>query len=158
MMRLTYLNQQSDGGALNLRRSADCLTEDELDAKPYPYFDGGVMKASGAGKFAFFSSRNNNFSNRDQTGILCVRGTDDDGETTTCSTTNGVLQDENSMISTAAASYDDDVEQDPALCNEEASRTDGAANNFGAASCLEDADGDDLLTGETQTIEQKDND
>merc|ERR1719218_581867 len=117
MMRLTYLNQQSDGGALALRRSADCLTEDELDnindkntrenhplncaklnAKPYPYFDGGPISASAPGEYSFFSSRNNNFSNRDQTGILCIRGVDDDGLDNTCSTVDGVLQDENVMI------------------------------------------------------------
>merc|ERR1719473_629906 len=40
-----------------------------------PYFNAGVMQAKKTGKFAYFSSRNNNFSNRDQTGVLCV-GTD----------------------------------------------------------------------------------
>ena len=62
-MRLAYLNQQSDLGSLGLRRGRPCLTQDELDdidnkqqrenhplncakmnAKPYPYFDAGVMK------------------------------------------------------------------------------------------------------------------
>ena len=92
-MRLAYLNQQGDKGALSLRRSEGCLTVAELkaisnkqerenhplncgklNAKPYPYFDGGVMKADTPGKFAYFGSRNNNFSNRDQTGVICVRG------------------------------------------------------------------------------------
>ena len=93
VMRLAYLNQQGDKGALALRRSLGCLTVAELkaidnkqerenhplncgklNAKPYPYFDGGVMKVDNPGKFAYFGSRNNNFSNRDQTGIICVRG------------------------------------------------------------------------------------
>ena len=58
-MRLAYLNQQGDKGALSLRRSEACLTVAELNAignkqlrenhplncaklnaKPYPYFDG----------------------------------------------------------------------------------------------------------------------
>ena len=66
------------------------------------------------------------------------------------------------MVSTydiAEINDDGKADQDPAICNEEASRTDGAANNFGAASCLDQADPtDDLLTGETTTTEQKDND
>lgn len=68
VMRLAYLNQQSDGGSLALRRGEPCLTQDELDAildeqqrnnhplncakmnaKPYPYFDGGVMQVSTPG-------------------------------------------------------------------------------------------------------------
>ena len=179
MMRLTYLNQQRDGGALNLRRGADCLTEQELDdindkntrenhplncaklnAKPYPYFDGGPIKGSAPGKFSFFSSRNNNFSNRDTTGILCVKGTDDDGEVVDCAKDKyGALQDTNLMISQAVGVTPEKAgEGDPARCNEEASRTDGAANNFGAASCQENAVGDDIIAGETTTTEQKDND
>lgn len=89
LMRLAYLNQQRDGGALVMRDGRQCLTEEELDAmssreqaqnhplncakmnaKPFPYFDGGIMWLSKQGWFPFFSSRNNNFSNRDQSGIL----------------------------------------------------------------------------------------
>jgi hypothetical protein len=63
IMKLAYLNQQSDGGSLTLRRGKKCLTEDELNAinnqdvqrnhplncaninaKPYPYYDAGLMK------------------------------------------------------------------------------------------------------------------
>jgi len=41
--------------------------------KPHPYFDGGLVEMSNCGsKFAFFSTRNNNFSNRDQTGSLQI--------------------------------------------------------------------------------------
>jgi hypothetical protein len=91
LMRLAYLNQQLDGGALVVRDGRQCLTEEELDAmgsreqaqnhplncakmnaKPFPYFDGGIMWLSKNGWFPFFSSRNNNFSNRDQSGILVI--------------------------------------------------------------------------------------
>ena len=69
IMRLAYLNQQSDLGSLGLRRGLPCLNQYELNlitnlaqrenhplncakmnAKPYPYFDGGVMKATVPGK------------------------------------------------------------------------------------------------------------
>jgi len=163
IQRLSYLNQQSDGGSLTLRRGLDCLTEQELDeiknknerenhplncaklnAKPYPYFDGGLMKMTQAGKYAYFSSRNNNFSNRDQTGIMCVR----DGSGNGCEDVNGVLQDENQMISTAAI-------REKSFCNDEASDyTKG--NNFGAASCIELTES--ILKEETQASTQADND
>jgi len=53
----------------------------KLNGKAHPYFDAGVVNikaGTGAtektGKtYAFFSSRNNNFSNRDQTMNICVR-------------------------------------------------------------------------------------
>jgi hypothetical protein len=44
----------------------------KLNAQATPYFDGGVVQMKKAGKFSYFSSRNNNFSNRDQTGQICV--------------------------------------------------------------------------------------
>ena len=44
------------------------------------------MKMATVGKHPFFSSRNNNFSNRDQTGIVCVKG---NGETCTPDTATG---------------------------------------------------------------------
>ena len=163
VMRLAYLNQQSDGGSLMLRGNKNCLTEEELDAiknknerenhplncaklnaKPFPYFDGGVMKAQKGGKFAYFSSRNNNFSNRDQTGILCVRG---DGETCV-NDASGVLQDENQHISTATI-------RSKSYCNDEASDY-SMGNNFGSASCIELDE--TLLLTETQASTQADND
>ena len=177
MMRLTYLNQQSDGGMLALRRGDQCLTEDELDdinnknerenhplncakinAKGYPYFDGGPMTLKQGGQFKFMSTRNNNFSNRDMTGLICVSGTNDDGEREECKLDgNGVLQDTNPMLSVSEIKRAE-PEQAPSKCNEEASQ-DKFANNFGAASCIENADPvSDILTGPTQTIEQKDND
>lgn len=162
VMRLAFLNQQSDGGSLQLRGNAKCLTAEQLDAisnknerenhplncaklnaKPFPYFDGGVMKLSQGGKYAYFGSRNNNLSNRDQTGIICVRG---NGEK--CLDDNGVLQDENRMVSSATV-------RSKSYCNDEASDY-TVGNNFGAASCISlDAS---LLIDETLASTQADND
>ena len=90
-MRLAYLNQQLDGGSLVLRAGKQCLTQAEIDAignrntaehhplncakmnaKPFPYFDGGIMVLKKNGVFPFYSSRNNNFSNREQLAVLCI--------------------------------------------------------------------------------------
>ena len=93
VMRLAFLNQQLDGGSLVLRGGKNCLTLAELNeieqnnkniaeyhplncakinAKPYPYFDAGIMFLKKAGLFSYFSSRNNNFSNRQQIGRMCI--------------------------------------------------------------------------------------
>merc|ERR1711907_926237 len=70
----------------------------KLNGKAHPYFDAGIVtiksntgataasngvKARGK-TYSFFSSRNNNFSNRDQTMDICVYSQGDvlDGETT----------------------------------------------------------------------------
>lgn len=37
-----------------------------------PYFDGGLVKMNKAGKWSYMSTRNNNFSNRNQIGWMCV--------------------------------------------------------------------------------------
>ena len=173
MRRLMYLNQQSDGGALQLRAGNDCLTEDELDAisnknerenhplncaklnaKPFPYFDGGVMVARRPGTYAYFSSRNNNFSNRDQTGVVCVRG---DGEACALDATTGVLQDANPMITVAPLPENPTLKQARARCFDEASQT-GVANAQGAASC-QSLDGTVVVLEDgTFAIENKDND
>jgi len=163
VQRLAYLNQQSDGGSLILRRDRKCLTEEELDqiknknerenhplncaklnAKPYPYFDGGLMKMTQAGKYAYFGSRNNNFSNRDQTGIMCVRNGDGSG----CEDVDGVLQDQNNGVTTAAI-------RSKSFCNDEASDY-SKGNNFGAASCI--TLDESILEAETQASTQADND
>lgn len=181
VVRLAYLNQQSDGGSLALRRGRDCLTQDELDAisnkqerenhplncakmnaKPYPYFDGGVMKADNPGKFAYFSSRNNNFSNRDQTGVVCVRGTTYKGKDEKCEvdTDTGVLQDTNYAISTSTQRYESRLKKLEAAsdCDDEAN-SNGAANDQGASSCISaSASGSDVLTVATFTTEQAAND
>merc|ERR1711998_524138 len=38
-----------------------------------PVFDGGLVKMNKGGKFSYMSSRNNNFSNRNQVGFMCVK-------------------------------------------------------------------------------------
>jgi len=180
VVRLSYLNQQSDGASIEFRDENDCLTEEELDninnqqerenhplncaklnAKPYPYFDGGIMSARKAGQFAYFSSRNNNFSNRDQTGNICVRGMKDDGTEEKCEvdTSTYTLQGANPAISTATMRISDTTSA-PAKCTDTTSGNDGSANDQGASSCLTDDSGtdDDMLSGGTFTVEQAAND
>mmetsp|Transcript_41361 Transcript_41361/g.95541 ORF Transcript_41361/g.95541 Transcript_41361/m.95541 type:complete len:957 (+) Transcript_41361:51-2921(+) len=181
IIRLSYLNQQSDGGSLGFRDENDCLTEAQLDninnqqerenhplncaklnAKPYPYFDGGIMNARKAGQFAYFSSRNNNFSNRDQTGNICVRGIKSDGTEEKCEvdTSTFTLQGANPAISTASMRISSGTAA-PAKCTDSANgEGSGAANDQGASSCLTDDSGtdDDMLSGSTFTVEQAAND
>lgn len=90
VMRLAYLNQQSDQGSLGLRRGRACLNQYELDqiadintrenhplncakmnAKPYPYFDGGIMRVNVPGKYSHLvTSTSNLFSIADRE--VCV--------------------------------------------------------------------------------------
>jgi hypothetical protein len=182
VMRLAYLNQQSDLGSLGLRRGQPCLTQEELDAilneeernnhplncakmnaKPYPYFDGGVMKVSVPGKFAFFSSRNNNFSNRDQTGVICVKGMKSDGTMENCylDGATGVLQDTNMALSTSLQQRMTRKDAAAAACIDSAnSNGKGTANDQGATSCLTSTSGSssDILSASTFTTEQAAND
>ena len=171
MMRLAYLNQQSDSGSLILRTSKPCLTSDQLDAilnqdvadyhplncaklnaKPYSYFDGGVMIMKKSGWFPYFSSRNNNFSNRQQIGVICV-GAD-------CKVNNdtSVLQDENPMTNgvsqIASASK-------VSVCFDTANGEVGANSN-GVTSCLPKTmtinSTAHILTTETSASQEGDND
>ena len=109
---LMYIGQEAE---LNDKFNVQCLSQDQLEdinnknrrenhpqncaklnGKMHPYFDAGVVKiktATGAsatqGKsYSFFSSRNNNFSNRDQTMQICVRpaGTATNAAMTTATT------------------------------------------------------------------------
>ena len=87
VMKMAFLDQKRNL-ALTGRR---CMTREELEAinnrnarensefncakinAAYtPYFDGGLVTMRAKGAFTYFSSRNNNFSNRDQTGRICV--------------------------------------------------------------------------------------
>jgi hypothetical protein len=170
VMRLAYLNQQSDSGSLLLRQGRHCLTSTELDAylnqdqadfhplncaklnaKPYTYFDGGVMVMRKKGWFSYYSSRNNNFSNRQQIGVICV-GPD-------CKVHNGtdVLEDTNPMTNgvekTASATK-------ISACYDTASGQNGANAN-GVTSCLPKTASDatsNVLTGETFAHQEGDND
>mmetsp|Transcript_10059 Transcript_10059/g.10870 ORF Transcript_10059/g.10870 Transcript_10059/m.10870 type:complete len:992 (-) Transcript_10059:478-3453(-) len=174
MMRLAYLNQQSDSGSLTLRGGKSCLTQAQLDAisnsdtadnhplncaklnaKPYPYFDGGVMIMKKNGWFPYYSSRNNNFSNRQNIGVLCV------GSTCKVDPATGVLQDQNpqttgtSTVTTSAATT-------PSKCYDTASGSDGANAN-GAHSCLPTAAAVSqnityIISTETFATQEQDND
>lgn len=44
----------------------------KLNAAATPYFDGGVIRLTKRGRFLYMSTRNNNFSNRDQKGFINV--------------------------------------------------------------------------------------
>lgn len=99
------------------------------------------------GWFPFYTTRNNNFSNRQNTGIICVGGN--------CPVESGTntLQDQNpaitgkSMTRNAFRTCEDTLNQD------------SQANANGATSCLTTASGDSIvLTGETFTVQQFDND
>ena len=87
IMKLAFLDQKQSL-AMTGRR---CMTREELQAinnrnaretSPFncakinaaftPYFDAGLITMRKRGAFTYFSSRNNNFSNRDQTGRICV--------------------------------------------------------------------------------------
>jgi hypothetical protein len=46
----------------------------KLGGAPSPYFDAGLMKMKVTGRFAYMSTRNNNFSNRSQKGLIIVGG------------------------------------------------------------------------------------
>jgi hypothetical protein len=121
------------------------------------------MKASVAGKFAFMSSRNNNFSNRDQTGVICVRGKKADGSTENCNltTTQGVLQDTNIALSTNKQERMMDATARVSKCLDEAnSASSGTANDQGATSCITLSTGGDadILSTESFTTEQAAND
>jgi len=54
------------------RRERDPQNCAKLNGAREPYFDGGLVQMRKPGKFAYFSSRNNNFSNRDHKGFVCV--------------------------------------------------------------------------------------
>jgi hypothetical protein len=85
--KMAFLNHKEELAA----EGQTCLTQQELnninnqnqrDTNPrncakvntaHPYFDGGLQSVTAKqGTFGFFSSRNNNFSNRDQTMGICV--------------------------------------------------------------------------------------
>jgi hypothetical protein len=85
--KMAFLNHKEELAA----QGQTCLTQEELnninnenqrDTNPrncakvntaHPYFDGGLQSVTAKrGTFGFFSSRNNNFSNRDQTMGICV--------------------------------------------------------------------------------------
>ncbi len=174
IMRLAYLNQQSDSGSLTLRGGKACLTQAQLDAisnsdtadnhplncaklnaKPYPYFDGGVMIMKKNGWFPYYSSRNNNFSNRQNIGVLCV------GSTCKVDPATGVLQDQNPQT-TGTSTVTTNAATTPSKCYDTASGSDGANAN-GAHSCLPTAAAVSqnityIISTETFATQEQDND
>jgi hypothetical protein len=144
IMRLSYLNQQSDLGSITLRAAKKCLTQKQLNAipnfevadnhplncakmnaKPYPYFDGGLMIMKKSGWFPYYSSRNNNFSNRQNIGVICV------GSNCKVDNSTGVLQDRNPQTN----GITQEVNTAPSTCVDSAGGAAGATAN-GAHSCL----------------------
>lgn len=175
MMRLAYLNQQSDRGSLVLRQGRNCLTTSELDqirnqdvadfhplncakinAKPYSYFDAGVMIMKKKGWYPYFSSRNNNFSNRQQIGVICV-GDD-------CKV-NGdmVLQDTNPMTNGVGMRAVTEATFAVSKCYDTAAGENGANSN-GVTSCLPEVEMATnesfkaVITAETFALQEGDND
>jgi len=173
VMRLAYLNQQLDVGSRVLRQNKKCLTQAELEAieainkdvaenhplncakmnaKPFPYFDGGIMIMKKWGWFPFFSSRNNNFSNRQQIGVICV------GPQCKVNNSTGVLQDQNpavngKSITRAAAPVAAPVASpvqsptDSTITNEVTSSSIITAESFAATQTDNDNTGDGVLMG-----------
>ncbi len=170
--RVGYLNQQRDSGSLVLRAGRPCLTQAELDeiakinrdvaefhplncakmnAKPFPYFDGGIMVMKKNGWFPFFSSRNNNFSNREQMAVICVGPS--------CSVNSDlVLQDQNPATTGVRP------QMSPSTCVDTANGDKGSNAN-GATSCLGGSPSDPnftpkfaILKVETRAVQEGDND
>ena len=167
IIRLAYLNQQLDMGSLVLRQFKQCLTQAQLsainsedvadyhplncakmNAKPYAYFDAGVLFLRKNGWFPFFNSRDNNFSNRQSIGIICV------GRNCTVDNTTGVLQDTNpntngkSLVSTASS---------PSVCYDTSQSTSTQSTATGMISCLTNGT-TPILRAETFKTAAADND
>lgn len=179
VMRMAYLNQQSDFGSLKLRADEKCLTEAELNeitlgsgedtaknhplncakmnAKPFPYFDGGVMFMRKSGFFPFFSSRNNNFSNRQQGGLICI------GANCTIDAATGVLADTNPMFENGNAFVTSVSRSSAGVCVDTANSPTGSNAN-GATSCIfinnesVAAAANNILTTESFTRQEQDSD
>jgi len=174
MMRLAYLNQQSDVGSLILRQGKECLTQDELNqianediadfhplncaklnAKPYPYYDGGVMFMKKNGWFPFYSSRNNNFSNRQQIGVICV------GPSCQVNADTGVLQDLNPEVDTSllAQGGKSAVNAAVSTCYDTATGSKDTANANAAHTCVPpNGTTPVMLSTETTSTQEGDND
>jgi hypothetical protein len=167
MMRLAYLAQQTDLYSLTKRGAADCLDQAQLDAignsairenhplncaklnaKPHPYFDGGIIFMRRGGKFPYFSSRNNNFSNRQQIGLICVSSADFN---CTADPLTGVIQDSNPLKTGLKTKMEANLAISP--CDDDT----GGANQFGApVSCVPEQN--EILEAETTVRQEGDND
>jgi hypothetical protein len=85
LMKMAYLNQKGCKSMAQLaqnrnegRRDRDaqnCAKLNRVQDKNgvhTPYFDGGMVKMNKDGAFSYMSTRNHNFSNRNQVGFMCV--------------------------------------------------------------------------------------
>lgn len=173
LMRLAYLNQQKDGGSLILRQGRNCLTQGQLDAildqentaqnhplncaklnaKPFPYFDGGIMFMKNTGYFPFFSSRNNNFSNRDQKGVICVGGS---CVTNTVSGLTLLQQPPSYLQGAATVATKTPARVSKTTCQDTLNSGVGSNSN-GAQSCISSTT-NFTLKSETFTVQEGDND
>ena len=168
--RLAYLNQQRDMGSLLLRQTKSCLTQEELEsiqnqnerenhplncaklnAKPFPYFDGGIMLLRRTGWFPFFSSRNNNFSNRQQIGVLCV------GDAAQCAVdpNSGVLQDVNPLkVTSSVEEIQNSISDSTSVgdCEETVGPNSNAVVSCSSSGTV------NIIDGETVAIQEGDND
>lgn len=101
-----------------------------------------MMKRNGW--FPYYSSRNNNFSNRQQMGVICV------GSSCTLQSGTGVLQDLNPQVNGKSL-----VRASTSTCQDTTSGK-GSSNANGATSCISTQA--TILTGETQATQEADND
>jgi len=68
---LNYTQLLAKNGQNANTAEADVQNCMKLNAAP-AYFDGGAIKMNSTGEFHYMSTRNHNFSNRDQKGILYI--------------------------------------------------------------------------------------
>jgi hypothetical protein len=69
-LTLAELLTKNNNNKANAERDIqNCM---KLNNAPTPYFDGGLIQMRKTGTFKYFSTRNNNFSNRSQKGIIVV--------------------------------------------------------------------------------------
>ena len=182
MFDLVFLRQGAQGaqGLQTFNGARDCLSQQELDSinnknarenhprncaklnmRAAPYFDGGLVEMRNCGKkFAFFSTRNNNFSNRDQTGSLAIRAAGSDTATCTFGGSTpadpfgfGEL-DPITVASNTVSPLSTAPVENLAPCQEPG---EGEANNNGASSCIV-GDEEDILEDDSFTIEEADSD
>jgi hypothetical protein len=172
--RLAHLDQFYDLASIVLRNDQQCLTEEELNAilnsderenhplncakinaKPFPYFDGGLMFLRKSGLFSYFSSRNNNFSNRQQIGVICV--VEDDGTGCDLDVDSGVLQDKNPQVTgTAIAKVNEVAQPSSGSCS---ATTESEANANGAKpQCAALTEEEIAALGESFFLQEGDND
>jgi len=71
---LTQEEIQAEQDKGNVKIEFDSRNCAKLNAARTPYFDAGLVKLHATGTFHYFSTRNNNFSNRGQKASITVTG------------------------------------------------------------------------------------